>query len=542
MRIDRQQVPTVDSLLNTDNLDLQEGRRRSCSSTSDEFCLPNLDGANDSSSSEEERKKGMGAPKKSKKYKPLVFRPSNPKVVVDHQRPSTSAALNSPNILNATYVVDDVTASTSEEASKAVEVIYESQSSEKNELGAGTEPQEENYSDALFTMSFLSPQSRSPAESPPRPGTPNRIESACVVIRPLLEDMASYESSSGLKLQLSGRVLLKSLEDEVEVYQRKSNRKLHLPPDLQNTAVKCQSDLKRKHIEQAICFRKKSKLKNKQTASVVISSETAGKDRDTVQMKRIVGGRKEEHAVQLVSADVTENQFIEEIDREKIKELVRRSIEDEERKRIEKELRKQIEVEVRQQIEQEIRKQLEMQETAIEGKTDELELKTIDRNRCNEPKLVSDEDEEEKDEFVKQIAVGSQQAGPGSSLIERESENSSCDSSKTWNMFSSEDSRSFSAGDCKTAGYSQHCLETGTIYIPSTCAPSRECVISTMLSYGIPSTDNGTPFWSDANDEVKIRDTKGKFLSIGSRLVRSLPEFEPVPRPQVQYRSFVFLV
>ena len=100
-----------------------------------------------------------------------------------------------------------------------------------NRRKSGFHPDEGEYVDALFKMSLLSSPEVEEMDSPPQPGTPTECSAAQVVIRPLLEDIASYEKSSGQKLQLnSGRVVLKSLEEELEEYQLKSQRKIRLLP------------------------------------------------------------------------------------------------------------------------------------------------------------------------------------------------------------------------------------------------------------------------------------------------------------------------
>jgi len=430
-----------------------------CDSTLTQSWLPNLDGTNDTSSEDEEQNRASGPSKRVRKYKPLVIRKSIPKV---HPKiKSNTSTLETPS--SSSFVVAN-------------------HSNETSPL------QEKQFPDALFNMGWLSPQPDPVPDSPPRPETPTKIESVQVVIRPLLDDISLFNHSRKEKVTLnSGRVILKSLQDEIKAYQTESGRNLHLPIDLKRKRdeVKTENSNEKNRKQRKIENRNMSKRLNENEDELTMMelklNELEKTKRDKMKMEQ------ESETPTTISSDPTEesNLSLRTDDNEDEIYKDQNDVNEEETRNFE----------------------VALQSNQVERENNESE--------CTTPTLENDrvEDLPVSKKFSTQLS----------------SDPPSYDSLKTWNMMTSEDSDSnltFTNVKESQPDSKINCFNSGEKYIPITSAPSRDQVISTMEEYGLPLFSNGHPYWSNPKDEVKLKDVRGKSLVIDSKLVRSLPEFK----------------
>ena len=443
------------SLLKTLLIYSEGSDEEDCNSTLTQSWLPNLDGANDTSSEDEEQSRTSSSSKRIRKYKPLVIRKSTPKVQPKKKLSiSTLAAPTSSSLLET------------------------NQSSGKSPL------QKKEFSDALFNMGWLSPQPDPVPDSPPRPETPNRIESAQVVIRPLLDDMSTFNNFRTEKVTLnSGQVVLKSLQDEIQAYQTESGRKLHLPVDLKRK--RCEADAKKSWKKE----RKQSESENQNMSKRLNENEN---ELTMMELKL----KKLERA-KLDKTKLEESSQVSSVVHADPAEILNMSV-----------------------------KMDGNEGDESNDQFDGTQINKKDQSDCGvvgEASVVNENEREidgsDQTENLPDTKKYSTQLS---------SDPPSYDSLKTWNMMTSEDSDSNltftnikeSQPDAVVSSFN-----AGQKYTPLVNAPSRDQVISTMEQYGIPSLSSGHPYWGNPKDEVKLKDVRGKSLVINSKLVRSLPEF-----------------
>ena len=526
-RIDQQNVPAANDLIDIGEQEDEDDDDSNATLTQD--FLPNLDGANDTSSDDEEQTR-ESKPKKIRKYKPLVFRKITTKKNPNQDQSSVLARKEISTIAgpSSSAMSDPSLLSDGNDSVAKVSVTPNSDNLKKNHPST-RKGQERQFSDALFAMSMLSPQSDAPRDSPPRPDTPNRIDSAQVVIRPLLEDIATFNHSRKGKVKVnSGTVVLKSLRDEVQVYQTKFGRKLHLPADLKSDE---------QELSRPAHF--KGKRKRSETADKKTAKKKQMPRADRLETHDV--GEKEE-IVQVTEKKIDPN----EIDLEKVGEGILP-------KRIDS---NQAEISILEfdsnQAEISI---LELDDTERNEKdcsetkqTEETQTNAIDRA---EQEIEGDEIDEKDILSLKSHTQGStgtlqdNPLAPSSSLTRNSqlsSDPASYDSFKTWNMVT-EDNDSVSPDESSlpfdniqpflpdsttSEVLSSSLFKAGKTYTPVTSAPTRDQVMSTMEQHGIALYSNLPPFWGDAKDEVKLKNIRGKSLTIDSKLVRSLPEFKSI--------------
>lgn len=445
--------------MNRTCIDSKGSDEEDCNSTLTQSWLPNLDGANDTSSEDEELLSRIsGSSKGIRKYKPLVFRKSTPKMQPKRKlKISTTTAPSSSSLLVA------------------------------NPASSKNSSQEKPSSDALFNMGWLSPQPDPVPDSPPRPETPNKIESAQVVIRPLLDDMSIFNRSRKEKVTLnSGLVVLKSLQDEIKAYQTQSGRKLDLPVDLKRKRRTANTEKTSK--KKQIISNRLNENEDELTMMEMKLTEFERAKRSTIKLEQ------ERNIPTPISTDHNQKKLNLTMRIDGNKDEISKSLFDpmEEDEEDHSENRVAGAAPIINEIE---RENLRTEHTITTSENDQTE-------DCPEPKKYS---------------------------TQLSSDPPSYDSLKTWNMMTSEDSDSnLTFTNIKESQPDSiiNSFKAGERYVPVTNAPSRERVLSTMEQYGIPSSSGGHPYWGNPKDQVKLKDVRGKSLVIDSKLVRSLPEFK----------------
>ena len=352
--------------------------------------------------------------------------------------------------------------------------------------------------DALYAMSYLSPISTGRPESPPRPITP--IKNAQVTLGPLLQDIRKYESTSGRKLAVnSGQVILKSLEEEVSSYETRTQSKLRLPSNVSiERLVKTRRSRKRLRITESDSDQEENKKNadsqikrwNQSTVAIHPAEVEEMFDLETVHGKDVqiemIDSQKE-------TIDGIILNIVDDIDQE----------------------------ENSNSIVEEVRKYEDSVQMIEEEKPIDSEENSSDK---------SSHAESGSSYSLPPNAIRS-----SSSLHFLRSESSST----FWNDETSLmlDDQNTTKDDDQTICEAPTEPEIVTrpqvfrpmsIYVPEIDGPSRHQVIDTMKLYDIPSADNGTPFWGNANDYVsttKTKDSRRVAVPIRSNLVRHLPEF-----------------
>ena len=541
---------------------INEGNEEEESSSSSfpEAFLPNVDGADSS----DDEPRNYGKVKQARKYKPLQFRPGPPKVArskVESELDSgTSLNLQSPSssLPSVTLshsassihqrrmpkVDNSVNSNSRFECSEIHHVESRSTSAKRLEIETVEQPNHSEYSDALYSMSYLSPPPIESPESPPQPGTP--MKNARITVRPLLQDISAFERSSGRKIKVnSGRVILKSLEEEIDSYQSQSHVRLRIDSSSSNreSPVSQEKSRKRQRIEsdtvdeieqvfqadetqmqeenqgdtvssisekeEFMCFSQifvakkemSSKLSKNQTQSSGINRRSCGITQGTV--------KETKHTIDLQVCDTNSITGSEE------NEIC------------------MIDVDTPKKDEENIFHQPSQKETNLDHSLPQCQNSVLSNEgseSCDIPELPDS------------IHSLSQNLSRSSSSLQFTSH---CDSSNSviWN----EDSSSFLDDRVKTVNKIEESTKLpqlsqtdqsiviqpqvfnpSTIYATIFDGPSHKHVVSTLDLYDIPSADNGTPFWGDAKDLepfAKTKDFRRQTLPICSKLICHLPDF-----------------
>lgn len=435
----------------------------------------------------------------------------------------------------------------------------------------------DEYTDALFAMSYLSPLPTAAPESPPQPGTP--LKDARITINNLLKDISAHEITCGRKVTIRPtRVLLKSLEEEVDSYQSQTRLKLRLPSSLssQEKSVQQRRSGKRQREKKSDNHDEEKKKKADKVKTPFIRGETEGDKSALIDEEICVdcsSGRKS-----LVLEEET-----------KINDLKIRSYDSKER--AEKREESDNCFETRGQPMEITHVCLEKENQVVVAETEIIqqeilikEMITSDQDRQSEENFVfsveeitEDKNESKKFSIEDKASVHVIEFPPNSSLVSREiadlqlsndgitSERGSLSESiPSWlgssHSLSQNPSRSsstlhFLRSDSSSSVWNDEnnslpedhisteekplvdpqslivppqVFRSSTVYANLVDGPTRQHVISTMELYNISPADNGAPFWGDPKDLLsgtKSKDYGRITVPIGSNLVRNLPDF-----------------
>lgn len=509
----------------------------SSSSSFTETYLPNVDGADDDSSDEEKHGSYSGAAKQSRTYKPLRFRSSLIKNKVhvgadtlQLQSPAVSPFKRSSASFESTKRMPEVNDSLQMINKTRFERNETHKSSAVAKRSSLPVRNFDEDTDALYAMSYLSPISTGRPESPPRPITP--IKNAQVTLGPLLQDIRKYENTSGRKLAVnSGQVMLKSLEEEVSSYETRTQSKLRLPSNVSiERSMKTRRSRKRLRITES----DSDQEENKKNADSQV----------TIEAKAVT------KCVELETTDSTENQSTVAIHPAEVEEMfdletvhgndVQIEMIDSQKETIDGTILKNIVDDIDQEensnsIVEEVRKYEDS------GKEEDEPPPLDSLVQMIEEEKPIDLEENSSDKSSSHAESGSSYSLPPNPLRSSSSLHflRSESSSSFWNDETSllVDDQNTTKDDDQTICEAPTEPEIVTrpqvfrpmsIYVPEIDGPSRHQVIDTMKLYDIPSADNGTPFWGDANDYVsttKTKDSRRVAVPIRSNLVRHLPEF-----------------
>lgn len=517
-------------------------------SDSSDSRLPQLDGANDSSSSDDQPNlrscdtvADSSRRRSSRRYKPLTFRTkasgsSTPKTPSSgsiptrnkpslHTTPSASSLLDSPSMAVAS----------------TAGLCLSRQSVTAPAPLSTHVPAEEfrEYMDSLFAMSYLSPRSQELPESPPRPDTPVN-KTPKVTLSPLLKEIASYEASSGRKLSLSsGRVVLKSLGEEVRSYQKRARRKLKLPPELlegevaKKRALSLSSSVQRQDEEQidvsdAMLSRAEDRADggNKREAAAHTPSSIPLPNEGSFICSSAFGGMKEE------TKDVSDCSSILppagcDMDNHSRDTWIPSSGSSLFR--------------TKHSSGESGQHDRTLVSVASGSSGSPLPSQTeVDRHNWDRPQDLRLTDSLHS----RRMSVGEEEearsrdswlpdSDPSMFVTQRAPLRASSSLSCGNESSTSSQKTLLDNSGCQTT------FQLGAVYTALVEAPSRQRVLETMDLYGIPLVDNGDPFWGDPSDQTKSKELRGKMMNIGTKLVRSLPEFGPTSHP---VRSFLYIV
>ncbi|XP_059350922.1 DNA polymerase zeta catalytic subunit-like isoform X2 [Daphnia carinata] len=518
----------------------------SSNSSFDEYCLPNVDGADDSSSEDERQDlAGKRRVKKEKKYRPLMFRSTSNATISEVSHDTYTAIKlrypsSSPPRFPSAYstslattpganfpVVDETCLEDSHICSlPSSELTIKSNKSE--------------YTDALYTMSYLSPPPFQPSESPPRPLTP--IKDARVTIRPLLQDISAFEATKGCKVKMnSGLVVLKSLEEEILAYQKRTLRNLRI-----SSHVPRQESLFKPNP-------RKRKRKGKPSAEKEIRNNISGESQVKEESQHIdtsVDDLTKSEKVKLTCELRQKESFIA---------IGSESIEGKVLETKSEETKQTTNVDICGFVAEEIAKENENSSEVSSNEKESTTLVKEPEDYTSDPginslsSIVTDTNQRSRmlplsnmensgEEALSDVELNASRSrtpnlsqSSSSHLLVR-SRNSS--SNFSWNEDSSlllqdiadadkTEAEQPSLADSSLKIYPQ-IFHSSKIYVTAVDSPSRERVVSTLNLYDIPSKDNGKPYWSDANDFLstsKTKDIRQQSVTIGTHLVCHLPDF-----------------
>lgn len=569
-----------------------------------ESYLPNLDGANDDSSDDEPRASDSGATKKARKYKPLLFRPSSRTVRKANLEARTTLQLTSPASTPRPFrdepgassicqkimprLSDSFMNDTRLERSETDTVPCQPASA-TNDMKTKSELKQNNdeYDDALFTMSYLSPLLAAASESPPRPGTP--LKDARIVVNPLLRDISVHENTSGRKITIrSARVLLKSLDEEIVHYQSQTRLKLRLPSSLSSLEkpVKQRSGKRQRKKKSANNEEKKKKSDEGSTSFV-----SGGTDKD---INALIGEEKLADCSSGTEPFVAEEEMTGNVSEIRSDDSKKNSGNIELNNKSFESGSQPMEV-AHQEFHNNQNQVIVIEVEKVKEDNFSIEEKsTIDLIKQNENNFASsvEEIEDESDSRIEIIDDHSldnkielpnsspapvevtdlQQCNDGNtsergslsesfpswlgsshSVSQNPSRSSSTlhflrsdSSNSVWNDENSllpEDHINVEEKPLSNLLNSQSLTLPPQVFHPSSVytnlvdGPTRQSIISTMELYNIPSADNSAPFWGDPKDlpsGIKSKDYGRISVPIGSNLVRHLPDFGSIHQ-QVKY-------
>lgn len=502
----------------------------------------------------------------------MVFRSTNSTACSVQNKAGTTLKLTSPSSSSQRFPSASFSTSTmpqvnnsisSDTQSETRNVCSKSASTTSPQTGSIAMPNNCEYADALYAMSYLSPLPLDAPESPPKPGTP--IKDARVAIGPLLEDISAYESASGGKIKFnSKRVLLKSLEEEISTYQSQNNRKLRLPPSISyQQTVKKQTGRKRKKKSDADVDEKRvpqmegayqdvksslidttlllsQKLKSSQNVSQIESSMTVLKDRivseiQSQESEQISDGEPTECVLQEIGKE-TEDVKEDEMASEKVysscsmtEEDDTKIIADSQCKNMTNETKKD---------EDDIKDEAPISDAELNFSSqtpNNLQMSQIPPPSSDDSSGNCERLSESIFEIKSSHSTTVNPSRASSSLIYSTNH---CDSSNsTWDGDNSDVLHGNDETDrpetpptplIECPEIPPQVLNPATAYTTATDGPSLERVTSTMSIYDIPSKDNCKAFWGDANDLpsiIKSKDIRRQSVLIGSNLICHLPEF-----------------
>ena len=544
--------------------------------------MPNVDGAHDDSSDDEpdDCEVSKRANKKDTKYKPLLFRSKKATNVAGND--STTFKLLSPSSppcfpiasSSSTTTMPQVNYSTSNDSQlERRSVMYSNRASITSpQTGSVTMSNDCEYADALYAMSYLSPLPFDTPKSPPRPETP--IKEARVIIRPLLEDISTYEAANACKVKLnSKRVLLKSLEEEISTYQSQNNRKLRLSPSVPHQLINSKQDCRKRKRRR---IQVNTDKQEKQVPDKTTQMKGKWQDLNTSLIDiTFLPSQKMDSSWNLstkaYSMTVVKERKVSEIQPQDTEQIVDEESIEYDFEEIEKETDTMNDNKMAINV-----------EVVSQSSMTEEDTKTIVDSQCNnmvdETEKIEDSIHEEASEKDTQLSFTSSfipnnfqcsRTSPEPSISDDSSGN--CENDSVFELKSSHSmtmhpSRSssclpFFTDHCDSSNsilddessyvlqdnvnvhgsktpptplteegleIQQQVLHPSTVYATATDGPSSERVTSTMYIYDIPSKDNCTAFWGDANDLpslTKSKDIRRQSVLIGSNLICHLPEF-----------------
>ncbi len=407
-----------------------------------------------------------------------------------------------------------------------------------------TEPNNSEYSDALFAMSYLSPLPYKSLGSPPQPGTP--IKDARVTVHPLLQDISAHEDLTGRKIKVySGRVILKTLDEEIDKYQTQNHLKLRITPILSDreSFVSEERDKKRQRKSKSDTEDEINKIY--QTDESQIQKEHQGDSKNVFNTRN---SENEDWTMSQIEIPKTNKQLINQIHGTSKTAIIKSC---KELRVIEKEIEQPA---MGQEIDNEdvYTKNIENEENKMFTFNAEDKLNDKDesfyeispyktphsllfRTEIN-PGPSNQGSDKSSCEFLNSHSLMVQNWSPSSSSLYftglRDASNSIWnDDDRTSLLVDGDDitdETPITTQTNKSIVIHPQVFHPSTIYAPIVDGPSHKRVTCTLNLYNIPSAVNGIPFWGNSKDLVsmsKTKDFRRQTLPIASNLICHLQDF-----------------